>query len=231
MTEVHVLLERILNRGDHKTWSAFVEVCRPRIRGAIRRVYLDLDRRLLRQDLDDLEQEVYLRLLVCNRGRRGRRADGEPEVPPVDAPERRVHAFFAQVACSVVIDALRRAAAAKRGHGFTRSLSTAALDERPTADANPEQHLEHGERIRTVVRRCRQVAGSDPARAKSRSLQMVVFAGCRSGEAARRTGGRVRPSNIDALVSRLRRRLVTDGIVLGRRRGGIDVEAPLRRAA
>jgi RNA polymerase sigma factor (sigma-70 family) len=198
--------------GEAEDWEEFVERYRHRLAAGIRRALRRAGAVTVREDQEDLLQNVYCRLLE-KRGRRLRRCRG--------GGERAVGAYLARIAESVTIDHLRAVGAAKRGrHRLVNVRSepwsdpmTRAVDPHPT----PEERLLRRERWQVYLGRCRELVGSRSPRRDLTVLHLALFEGLSSREISERLGGGLRPTSVDSVIFRLRRRLAGAGLPLPRR--------------
>jgi len=166
-----------------------------------------------RHRVEDLVQDVYIRLLAGGRGFDPHRRRGP-----------QVLAYLRRVVRSAAIDGVRAAGAAKRRAGdWLPSAAADLIDPGP----DPEQRLLARDRRRRLLARCRAAAGRGPGAARdTRLLALTVLGGWTSREIAAASGGRLRASTVDASVCRMRRRLAASGVRLPRRSGG-----PRRRSS
>jgi DNA-directed RNA polymerase specialized sigma24 family protein len=195
-------------------WNEFVRRFRPGLESGVRR---GMRRTMLPpEELEDLMQEVYCRLLEGG----GRRL-----LAPHAANDREVGAFLRRLAENVVLDRQRASRAAKRGADRVVALrggDDAVVDRAPSA----EERLLSRERSRHLLRLCggrTSSSGAVPARAQPtrRTLWIVrkaLFEGWTSREIARALGGAVTPGGVDAIVGRAYRRLRAQGVAVPRRR-------------
>ncbi|TNF71652.1 MAG: sigma-70 family RNA polymerase sigma factor [Acidobacteria bacterium] len=206
------LLNRCATVGEAEDWEEFVDRYRHRLAAGIRRALRRAGAVVVHEDQEDLLQNVYCRLLE-QRGRRLRRCRGDGD--------QAVGAYLAKIAESVTIDHLRALGAAKRGRnrlvdtrldGWGDPL-TRAVDPRPT----PEERLLRQERWQVFLRRCRAVAGARSPGRDLKVLHLAIYEGLSSREISERLGGGLRPTSIDSLIFRLRRRMSRAGVRLPRR--------------
>jgi RNA polymerase sigma factor (sigma-70 family) len=198
--------------GEAEDWEEFVDRYRHRLTAGIRRALRRAGMVVVREDHEDLLQNVYCRLLEQS-GRSLRRCRG--------GGEQAVGAYLARIAESVTIDHLRALGAAKRGrHRLVNVRSdawgdplTRAVDPRPT----PEERLLRRERWQVFLGRCRAVVGTNSPRRDMTVLHLALFEGLSSREISERLGGGLRPTSVDSLIFRLRRRLSRVGLPLPRR--------------
>lgn len=166
------------------------------VRRALRRFDLSPEPALI----EDLVQEAYCRLLE-DGGRRLRTFRGT--VPA------ELGAWLRRLAERSALDHLRAAVAAKRG-GDAKLVPHHTLEDDPSdPSASPLRRIEQRERLRHLVRRCREMPGGERG---VRVLGLVLAAGWTSREVARASGGNLSTSGVDSMVYRLRRRLRADGL-------------------
>jgi DNA-directed RNA polymerase specialized sigma24 family protein len=209
MTTFPSLFEHARASRDDQVWRRFVRAFGPYVQRCLARRLRDFGQPALAHELEDLEQEVYLRLLTL--------AAPCGQADPMTEPQ--VRAYVIRIATSVVIDRGRHAVAGKRRCTSMRTLGSLAMDVFESRTPTPEERVLVREHLERIVAGCRRVAGRSGQRAKLRALSLVLFAGWQSRDAAQTLGGQVSASNIDVLVSRARRHLAREGIVLPRRRG------------
>lgn len=206
----HDLVRRLAERRSDD-WRLFLERHGPVIQSGLVRVCLRAGRRLRRAEREDLEQEVCCRLLKAAAGFRGG-SDGQ------------VERYLECMITSVSTDFLRRDLAAKRRlpMRIDGSLPDAAGGRRRALEAeapSPEEEALERDLRRAGVARCLELLETS-SRPAARALDLVLFEGLTSRQASRRLGAPWTPQRLDRLVFELRRRLLADGVVLPRRRGG-----------
>ena len=216
-----IALPRALGLRDDDDWRTFLQTHRRRVRTILRgavRLYGSFPW----IDFDDLEQDVYCRLLAA-RASWGSISEAT--------------SYLRQVAHSVVLDHRRICLAAKRRpewadprpHGADEVSGEMAY--RPWA-TTPDQDLRRREGWRQIRRHGQRICRSGRGgRVELRALRLVLVQGCTSSEVSARLGGRVKPHEVDRLIGRLRRSLRSEGIRLPRRRQSsarVVVDAKLR---
>jgi DNA-directed RNA polymerase specialized sigma24 family protein len=174
-------------------WEELISRFGPGLKKRVGRVLRRAGMRPRGEQVEELLQEVYCRLLAGG-GRRIQncRATSEPQVA----------AFLGRVAERVVLDQLRAARAQKRGRDQAASggAGTCAIDPR----ANPEEQVLGDERVRLFLERCGTLAGRRDYRRNARILAMAV-SGWSSAEIARTLGGALSARGVEGLLSRVRR--------------------------
>lgn len=186
-------------------WEAFLLAGAPRIRAAIRNSLLAAGAFPARDLAEDLEQEVFCRLLE-----RDRRALTSFR----GASEGEAGQYLRRIAATVVADALRAAAAHKRRPPLDpTSLADLHDGSAGLADrrACPEARLLARERAQGFLRRCRQILGRRATPERCRVIRLAWMRGLSSADVAEKMGGRWTRSAVDCLLHRLRRRLVAAG--------------------
>lgn len=202
---------RLLRRcasGDPAPWQELAERFRDRLEAGVRRALRRAGNAEREDQIEDLLQEVYCRLLERDRRVLTRfrgSSDGEAAC------------YLARVAESVTFDALRLQAAAKRGGGAT-TLDAALLAAAPAPGPTPEERCLARERCRGLAARLAAAAGG--RRVATRNLwvlRKILVEGWSSGEVAQALGGTLRASSIDSMVARVRQRLARQGLRMRRR--------------
>jgi len=180
------------------------------VRRTIRRVLRSHDVPFEIERFEDLEQDVWCRLLERRRARRP---------GPRGRLEGETIAWLVRVAESVVIDGRRSASAAKR-----RPARLLGLDETRTggdrmADRRscPERGLVARDALHRYLRLCRRLLGRRDLAIRLRIVRLAWFAGCTSREVVERIGSGWTVSGVDSVLYRLRRRLAGCGAALPRR--------------
>ena len=181
------------------TWTELVTRYRRRVDHGVRKA---LRRFELRPDpvrVEDLVQETWCRVIE-DRCRRLRGFRG--------TAEGQLGAWLVRLAERTAIDALRSAAAAKRGVDRLVPQDSVDLEGRSDPTACPAHRAELQERLGHLGRRVLALNGN-PRNAPL--LRLVLAGGWTSSELAAASGGRITPSRVDSLVHRIRRRLEDEG--------------------
>ncbi|MDX1503842.1 MAG: sigma-70 family RNA polymerase sigma factor [Thermoanaerobaculia bacterium] len=208
------LVRRCARERDPRLWEEFVRAFGTRLKGGVRRALRRSGGAVRDEELDDLLQDVYCKLL--ENGARSlvlcRAADG-----------REAGAYLGRVAETVVLDRLRAAAAAKRGRDLlvTPPAHVEADPAERAVDSSarsPEERLLNRERRRIFLLRCRDAAGPRDPRRDLKILYLAFLEGMTSREIARRLGPGLTPGSVDSLVHRAKRRLARLGVALPHRR-------------
>ncbi len=166
-----------------------------------------------REQVDDLVQEVWCRLLAGDR-RALLRYRGDTDASAL--------CYVRRVATTVVLDALRLHWTRKR-----RLLGVISLDETDPAltagwdrSGCPERRLMARERLGQLLALCRELLGPRPGRERLTIARLGLLEGRRSREIAAELGGRWTVRGIDSLLFRLRRGLERHGVRPPRRPSG-----------
>lgn len=182
----------------------FEEFLRKRVSRTMKRAGLRPEPEQVR----DMIQDVYCRLLE----------GGSPRLEQLrKLPLRGTLSYLTRVAQSAVFDQARAARSAKRSD--LRRLRTGRVRlERITDPApTPDQVLLQAESRRLLLRRLRNLVGSERGVRNARLLWLALVEGWGSRELGRAFA--LAPRTVDTLVCRLRRRFEGEGLELARRRG------------
>jgi len=209
------LLDRCAEGRDPEAWREFVTRFGRRLAAAIRRAFRRAGLTPTREEVEDLRQEVYCRLLE-REARPLRRCRG--------SSDRAVVAYLCKIAESVALDHLRASGAAKRG----RDRRVEIRDEEGTdwvaraedPGPSPEDRLLARERKSLALSSFRQAAGKDSVRRDTGVFYLALVEGWSSREICRRLDGAMSPGGIDCLIHRMKRRLARQGILLPARAQG-----------
>ena len=211
--EARELIRRCATARDSRSWAEFQDRFSRPLRSGVYRTLMRYNARISDDERQDLLQETYFRLLE-GEGRRLRRCRGEVEGA--------IAVYLGKVAESVVIDYLRGRSAAKRGRGVLVELparddgvdlAESVLDTRRT----PEERLLERERRLRFLASCRKLVGKENQHRDLRVLYLAFFEGWTSREICRRVGHGMKPSTVDSLIHRLKKRLAASGIEIPRR--------------
>jgi DNA-directed RNA polymerase specialized sigma24 family protein len=196
---------------EEERWSALVARHSPRlcasIRGALRRAGVEPQI----EDVEELAQESYCRLLTSGR------------LAPERGGETGLSAFIARVGERVAFDRVRSERTAKRGFGKLRGLADIGPDRLAACcvdrSPSPERALLAIETWRETVVRWREIVGG---RTPGRDVVIVSLglAGWSSTQISVACSGRLRPNTIDSIVGRTRLRLAEAGVHLPPRHAG-----------
>jgi RNA polymerase sigma factor (sigma-70 family) len=191
---------------DPRSWDALVRRYRRLLAGVARYAARHYRLRATPEEIEDLVQEVWCRLVQRWGPRLG-----------LGGGEGRLYTYLVRTTRNVVLDEVRARKAAKRGHGRRESSGDAWSRARRRVDPrpSPEERAMLRQWRRTFRRRCRRVA----RRRDAAIVERVVFEGWTSRELAAALGTPLSPSAIDTLVHRVRRRLAAEGLDLPRRPG------------
>lgn len=186
---------------EGRDWGPFVHRQRPTIRRRLRSALRRNDQRPTPEWLDDLEQEVYCRLLDHDRRKPPRQSTFGPE-------HRR---FLEVLADSTVADDLRKRCAAKRDWRATFALpaddagllASRFVCRRPT----PEQGVVERDSFRKTVARLRSFAKGPSGKQSVEALVLTAVAGLTSREVAARASTTLAASSVETRLCRLKARL------------------------
>ncbi len=206
------LVARCATQRDHRTWGEFLARYRAPLAAGLRRGLHRAGTRPGGDEVEDLLQEVYCRLLD-KEARSLARFRG--------CAEREVWSYLGRIAESVVLDRLRAEAAAKRGRARTVEPPEGERDgfvERAADPGlSPEDALLAKERRRLFLSRCRRAVGPKSPGRDLRVLELALVEGWSSREICAGLGEGLRPSTVDSLVHRVKRRLAAQGVRIPRR--------------
>lgn len=209
------LIRRCATARDAGTWSEFQDRFARPLRSGVRRTLLRFDARISEDEHQDLIQETYFRLLE-GEGRRLRQCRGEAEGA--------IAIYLGKVAESVVLDYLRGRSAAKRGGGLLvelpRHTSSEIVERVHDTRTSPEERLLVRERRARFLASCRKLVGKDTQKRDLQILYLALFEGWSSREICNRVGPGIKPTTVDSLIHRLRKRLADHGVEVPRRRSG-----------
>jgi RNA polymerase sigma factor (sigma-70 family) len=209
--ETRTLLVACAAGAEDPRWPELVPALDRLVRGGVLSVLARSPERRDPDLIDELAQEVWCRLLA--RDRRALRTCAAEN-------DRVVQVYVRRIASRVTIDVLRRRAAARRRPAYLGRYDESfdgaehALDWR----GSPERRAIARERIRGLLELCAAMLGP---RSRARSLRVVRLAwieGFSSEEIAERIGAA--PGAVDSLLSRLRAKLATRGVVPAARSSG-----------
>jgi len=197
---------------DPAGWDRLVRRHGRRVVAAVRRVLCRTHGRALPEDVDDLVQEVWYRLIErCG-----------PGLGPLGRlDEARAGAYLVRVARNAAADRLRRERTVKRGRGWLRSEGFAEASEAEVlADPapSPEDRLLARERRLRFRAICRRLAPAGRRGARDVAIaERALVDGWSSKRIARALGGELTPSSVDSVVHRMRGGLAREGVELPRR--------------
>jgi len=207
------LLGACASGANDNAWREFMRRYRKGLESGIRRGMRRVDYFAAQDEVEDVMQEVYCRLLEAG-GRRLRSTRG--------TTDGEIGSYLRRLAANVVLDRIRAARAAKRQGAVVGALSggdDGLQDPRPSI----EDALLFRERAAGALRACRgRRHGSDRTVWIARK---ALVEGWSSVEISRALAGALSSGAVDALLSRVYRRLRVAGLRLparagaGRRRG------------
>ena len=207
---------------EEDRWNALVARHSPRLRASIRAALWRAGIEPRREDVEEIVQDSYCRLLACGRLSSER---GE---------ESGLAGFLARVGERLAFDRVRRERAAKRGFGKLRGLADIGPDRLAACcvdrSPSPERALLANEHWRQTVVRWREIVGG---RTPGRDVVIVSLglAGWSSRQISVACSGRLLPNTIDSIVGRTRLRLAEAGVALPARPRGVRGERTVRLAA
>lgn len=212
-SDVVELFHLCASSRDEEAWQEFVDRFDGHIRYKIVCTLHRLDQAAERDEVEDLVQEVYCRILERGVRRRVRfRARTEAEVL----------AYLQRVCDSAVVDRLRARATLKRG-GRARfvhlSSSTAAGDSVETladSQATPETELLGRELRSLLLTSCRRLSRGAFRERNLAIFRLAVLEGWSSREIADSFDWGLKAASVDSVVHRQRKKL---------RRYGLEVPA------
>lgn len=209
---------RTLGRDpESQGWEVFVRRYGPWLRRRCWYALTRWDSRPHRDDVDELVQEVYCRLLENRRHRlmsfRG-------------ANEKALRTFLAKVLRTVVVNHVRYRQAARRCHSPTdqdmlysyrkdKPLWEPPLDQVPCLSQSPERRALAIQQREQLRERCRRNLGRRSWRRDADILCLALFDGWSSREIAPEV--RLSPSAVDSALARARSRLTAAGVELPER--------------
>lgn len=208
LTTVGEMIRGMKVEGNEPPWELFVGRFGWRLAERVSRILEERGALSLPEDVEDLVQEIYCRLLDHRRRRlhdfRG-------------TDEREVMSFLCRIARTVVTDHLRARGAGKRGAALVvkprtsqGGLPRSAADPGPS----PEERTLLQDARRRFLRRCREVAGSRAPRRVIAVLRLALLEGWSSREIAASMAWKLSPSGVDSIICRARRRLAAMGVPL-----------------
>lgn len=210
--KARVLLEACIDNGTAADWDDFIGRFEKELVAGVARGFRRFGRYARPEQLEDLVQESYCKLLA-DECRVLRRCKSESEVA--------IGVYLGRVAERVAFDSLRRGCAERRGGGRLESLENRAErggeSEWPMTPATAEDRLISRERIERFFACCRKIGGRRKER-DVRIVRMALVDGLTSSEISESLGRLISPTGIDTVLHRIRRRLVAEGIVLPKRR-------------
>ena len=196
------LLGACASGANDNAWREFMRRYRKGLESGIRRGMRRVDYFAAQDEVDDVMQEVYCRLLEAD-GRRLRATRG--------TTDGEIGSYLRRLAENVVLDRIRAARAAKRQGAVVGSLSggDAGLQ-----DPGPsiEDALLFRERAAVALRACRG-RRHDGSRTEW-IARMALVEGWSSGEISQALAGALSSGAIDAVLSRIYRRLRAAGLRL-----------------
>jgi len=202
---LQVSSQGIGRRAEEAVWTELVRRFGGRIASRVRRALDRFGGPSGDDVVEELVQEVYCRLL-------------ERHGPALEdcrsANARQFLAYLYRVADSAVVDRLRQAWAAKRGHHRVVSLSARraveAADRHLDPGDSPEAVVLASDGYRRLVGRLRRLAAGSRGGRNLGILLLAAVGGWTSREIARALPGRLAVSSVDSALHRLKGRLRRD---------------------
>jgi RNA polymerase sigma factor (sigma-70 family) len=189
-------MERSERRDESRFWDELVHRHGRELERCVGRATRAVGWRAASEDLEELVQDVYCRLL--ERG---------DDTTWAARPAPQLWAYLHRTARSVVIDRLRSRAAKKRGAGARRDERPEALAERHAPGPSVEERLLACERAAELRRRVRELGGATHGERNLRILELAAVEGCTAHEIVHRLAGSVTASTVHTVLHRLRRQL------------------------
>lgn len=206
------ILRACADGGSDRDWWDFQRLFEDWMVNGIRRAFRRAGRLPSADDVEDLLQDTYCKLLEKN-GRVLNRCTSDRELA--------IGVYLGRVAERTALDQLRAVAAQKRGGGKVDSLES--VNDRdgdrwwPTVEADAERRILREELRERFLEACRRVAGRSRER-NVRILRLAFLDGLSSAEISRKLGDVISIAGIDTILHRARRRLAEQGFPCGRRR-------------
>ncbi len=198
-----LLLQRCLASREAGDWQTFIDRHGGEVRRAVYQAAVRAYLPVTSQDLDEMVQDLYCRLLSIRRQSYAGRTENE------------LWHYVHRVAHSLVVDRHRLQGARKRQ---PRPRSGAADPSSvPSPRLDPEQRLLKKERRKLFFERCYEVVCCDRMGLELKALALALLEGWSSRDIARELRGGLSAGRVDRLVYRLRRLLARDGIRMPRR--------------
>lgn len=201
MDTVCDLFHRCVARRHDDDWYEFTQRYGPYLRHLVCQPLVRFNVELGSDDVEELVQELYLRLLAQGGSFRGQ------------SPPELWH-YLSRTAHNLVIDhwrALQRQRPVPKERSFRRARCLA--DPEPS----PERRAMARQRLCLFLERCRWAAAGFQVELKLRIMRLAFVDGCSSQEIARELPGTVTPRQIDSMIFRLRQRLARRGMEVPRR--------------
>lgn len=193
------VVEGAQSRAAH-AWEAFVRTHHRVVSRCVARAMVRVGWTPRADEVEELVQEVYCRLLE----RSDSRVSGRPE--------GQLWSYLQRIAHSVVVDHLRARHARKRG-GWPQmgdgGPQRPGLTDGPAPGPSPEERLLTRERARDVRRRVRQAFPGPIGERNLSVLEMAAVEGLTAVEIAERLRGELTASSVHTLLHRLRRLLAS----------------------
>jgi RNA polymerase sigma factor (sigma-70 family) len=183
-------------------WDRFVRLNGPAVTRCVRRAMLRAGWVPRGDEVAELVQEVYCRLL-----------ERRDPAAVIGRPAAQLACFLRAIARSVVVDELRTRQARKRGGGLRAVPSSddgPGLDDRPAPGPSAEERLLARERAGEVRRRVRAAFPGALGERNLRVLELAAVVGMTAPEIARQLHGEITPSSVHTVLHRLRQMFAVD---------------------
>jgi len=192
---------------DPRLWDRLVQRYGDRLATVARRSLSRCGLPTYAEDVEDLVQEVWCRLVERWGPRPGRGIRGG---------ESGLFAYLARSVRNAAVDRARTVGAVKRGHRCPRDRGRVEL----LADgmATPEERLLRRDDRRLFRARCRPYTSRTRRRRDLRVVELALLDGWTSRQIAAALRPSLAPSSIDSLIHRVRRGLAGEGVPLPPRR-------------
>jgi RNA polymerase sigma factor (sigma-70 family) len=183
-------------RAARAGWGELARAHGGAVKRCVRRALFRVGREPRPEEVEELVQEVYCRLL-----------ERDPARVAAGRDEAQLYSYLQRIASSVVVDQLRARHARKRGGWPTPGAPAPDrrdLAERPAPGPTAEERLLARERARAVRRRVRQAFPGPLGERNLLVLELAAIEGMTAIEIARRLDGQLSPSTVHTVLHRLR---------------------------
>ena len=191
--------------SDAAGWERFVKRYGGFLARCVRRGFRLVSESCLEEDVEDIVQNLYTRLLE-DGGRRLHRFRG--------TTEKELLAYLRRMAFRLVVDLRRQARAEKRGGGISFKMVRALEAQGRTSrdgPLSPEERVLTLEGCRLAIREALP-SGTGGARRGLKILHLALVEGRTSREIAQAWGESLQPSSVDSSLHRMRRRLAASSL-------------------
>jgi RNA polymerase sigma factor (sigma-70 family) len=194
-------------RRQPRSWDRLVRLHGSRLTAVARRSLSRCGLSTRTEDVEDLVQDVWCRLVERWGTRPGRGVRGG---------DGGLFAYLATVIHNAAVDRARAAAAAKRGQRCPRDQGR--VDLVAAAEPTPEERLLERDGRRLFRARCRPYTSRARRRRDVAVAELALIDGWTSRQIADALRHRLAPSSVDSLVHRVRSGLAAEGVALPSRR-------------